>query len=94
MAWRTPFPGPLYLPTPRTRPHRALAVRPLRRRAERAEGGDQPHARAAEAERQPRGFGGVRIEDDVLCKKSGPDVLSKEVPKERVALEALIGSAC
>ncbi|MGK0156053.1 MAG: Xaa-Pro aminopeptidase, partial [Neolewinella sp.] len=41
-----------------------------------------------------RGFGGIRIEDDVLCAKSGPDVLSKEVPKERVALEALIGSAC
>jgi Xaa-Pro aminopeptidase len=41
-----------------------------------------------------RGFGGVRIEDDVLCKKSGPDVLSKEVPKEREALEALVGSAC
>ena len=41
-----------------------------------------------------RGFGGIRIEDDVLCTKSGPDVLSHEVPKERVALEALIGSAC
>lgn len=40
-----------------------------------------------------RGFGGVRIEDDVMCTKSAPDVLSKEVPKERVALEALIGSA-
>ena len=41
-----------------------------------------------------RGFGGIRIEDDVLCTKSGYDVLSSEVPKERVALEALIGSAC
>jgi Xaa-Pro aminopeptidase len=41
-----------------------------------------------------RGFGGIRIEDDVLCTKSGPDVLSHEVPKERIALEALIGSAC
>ena len=39
-----------------------------------------------------RGFGGVRIEDDVLCTKRGHDVLSADVPKERVALEALIGS--
>jgi len=43
---------------------------------------------------QKRGFGGIRIEDDVMCTKSGPDVLSAEVPKERIALEALIGSAC
>ncbi|MCK5945482.1 MAG: aminopeptidase P family protein [Planctomycetes bacterium] len=41
-----------------------------------------------------RGFGGVRIEDDVMCTKSGHDVLSAEVPKERLALEALVGSAC
>jgi Xaa-Pro aminopeptidase len=40
-----------------------------------------------------RGFGGIRIEDDVLCTKKGPDVLSKEVPKERIALEAVIGMA-
>lgn len=40
-----------------------------------------------------RGFGGVRIEDDVLCTRKGPDVLSAEVPKERAALEALVGSA-
>jgi len=40
-----------------------------------------------------RGFGGVRIEDDVMCTKTGHDVLSAEVPKERSALEALVGSA-
>ena len=40
-----------------------------------------------------RGFGGVRIEDDVMCTKTGHDVLSREVPKERAALEALVGSA-
>ena len=43
---------------------------------------------------QKRGFGGVRIEDDVLCTKSGRTVLSAQVPKERADLEALIGSAC
>lgn len=43
---------------------------------------------------QKRGFGGIRIEDDVLCTKSGRTVLSAQVPKERADLEALIGSAC
>jgi Xaa-Pro aminopeptidase len=40
-----------------------------------------------------RGFGGIRIEDDVLCTDSGHDVLTAAVPKERVAVEALVGSA-
>ncbi|MCA8975136.1 MAG: aminopeptidase P family protein [Planctomycetes bacterium] len=40
-----------------------------------------------------RGFGGIRIEDDVLCTESGYDVLTAAVPKERKAVEALVGSA-
>ncbi|MEO6597789.1 MAG: aminopeptidase P family protein [Planctomycetota bacterium] len=40
-----------------------------------------------------RGFGGIRIEDDVLCTNTGFEVLSGAVPKERVAVEALVGSA-
>ena len=40
-----------------------------------------------------RGFGGIRIEDDVLCTDGGHDVLTAAVPKERVAVEALVGSA-
>jgi Xaa-Pro aminopeptidase len=40
-----------------------------------------------------RSFGGIRIEDDVLCTKTGHEVLSGSVPKERLAVEALVGSA-
>lgn len=40
-----------------------------------------------------RGFGGVRIEDDVLCTPTGHEDLTQSVPKERLAIEALVGSA-
>jgi len=38
-----------------------------------------------------RGFGGVRIEDDVLCTVAGHDVLTAAIPKERSAIEAIVG---
>ncbi len=40
---------------------------------------------------QGRGFGGIRIEDDVLCTLTGAEVLTESIPKERSEVEALAG---
>jgi Xaa-Pro aminopeptidase len=40
-----------------------------------------------------RGFGGIRIEDDVLCTADGHEVLTRDIPKERSAVAALVGRA-
>jgi len=39
-----------------------------------------------------RGFGGVRIEDDVLVTESGSLVLSKNCPKEIEEIESLMNA--
>lgn len=40
-----------------------------------------------------RGFGGIRIEDDVVCTASGVEVLTESIPKTRKELEAIVGTA-
>jgi len=62
----------------------------------RAKWGDQVNWALAEkflAMNGGRGFGGVRIEDDVLCTASGAEVLTASIPKARAEIEALAGSA-
>ncbi|MCL2011951.1 MAG: Xaa-Pro aminopeptidase [Cystobacterineae bacterium] len=40
-----------------------------------------------------RGFGGIRIEDNVLCTQTQPIVLSSMIPKQIAEIEALVGTA-
>lgn len=37
-------------------------------------------------------FGGIRIEDDVLCTDAAPEVLTERIPKTVEALESMVGS--
>lgn len=39
-----------------------------------------------------RGFGGIRIEDDVLCTDRDPEILTPGIPKEPAEVEAIVGS--
>jgi Xaa-Pro aminopeptidase len=41
-----------------------------------------------------RGFGGIRIEDNVLCTSSQAEVLTSMVPKRLEEVEALVGTKC
>ena len=40
-----------------------------------------------------RGFGGIRIEDDVTCTATGVEVLTADIPKTRSEIEAIAGAA-
>ncbi len=42
---------------------------------------------------QGRGFGGIRIEDDIRCTASGAEVLTASIPKATREIEALVGTA-
>lgn len=39
-----------------------------------------------------QGFGGIRIEDDVLCTAGQPELLTPGIPKTRAEVEALVGT--
>ncbi len=38
------------------------------------------------------GFGGIRIEDDVLCTDTDPEIMTPGIPKDPADVEALVGS--
>ena len=40
-----------------------------------------------------RGFGGIRIEDDVVCTADGHEVLTAGIPKTRAEVEEVVGTA-
>ncbi|MDP1828507.1 MAG: aminopeptidase P family protein [Archangium sp.] len=42
---------------------------------------------------QGRGFGGIRIEDDIVCTATGAEVLTASIPKATAEIEAIAGSA-
>jgi Xaa-Pro aminopeptidase len=54
---------------------------------------DYPAAERFLAMNEGRGFGGIRIEDDVHCTAKGPEVLTAAIPKTREAVERTVGSA-
>jgi len=58
-------------------------------RAQHAAAVDFARAEAFLAMNGGRGFGGIRIEDDVLCTAAGADVLTAAIPKAREEVEKL-----
>lgn len=52
---------------------------------------DFDRAEAFLAMNHGRGFGGIRIEDDVRCTATGVEVLTASIPKQGAEVEALVG---